>query len=329
MLRTRFTQLLGIERPIMGAPMAMHSGGTLAAAVSQAGGLGSFGGIHFGGPDWVREQIRYVRSQTDGPFGVGFITHFLPAFEASFAVVIEERVPIVAFSFADPQPWLGRAKEAGATTVGQVQTLAAARTAVTAGADVLVAQGNEAGGHTGTTSVLSLLAAVRDAYPDMPVLAAGGIGNGRALAAVLAAGADGAWLGTALLATNEAVEVSDAHKQRIVESDGTDTVYTEVFDIVDGKLHASFWPEGIAGRVYRNAFAQQWHGREDELRAKLDEVAPAVAEAAERRDPERTALHFGPAAAAVDRIRPAADVITRICDDAERILRERPAEVLA
>jgi nitronate monooxygenase len=164
----------------------------------------------------------------------------------------------------------------------------------------------------------------------MPVLAAGGITSGRALAAVLAAGADGAWLGTALLATNEAIEVSDAHKQRIVASDGTDTVYTAVFDIVDSKLlPLPGWPAGIAGRGLRNAFVEEWQGREDELRARLDEVAPTVAEAAQRRDPDRTAIYFGQGAGAIDRIRPAADVIAQICDDAERILRERSAEVLA
>ena len=128
---------------------------------------------------------------------------------------------MVVFSFVDPKPWLGRAKSSGATTICQVQDLEGADAAVDAGADVLLAQGNEAGGHTGGMNLLPLLVSVVEKYPDLPVLAAGGITTGRALAAVLAAGADGASLGTALLATPEAVEVPDAFKERIVLSDGT------------------------------------------------------------------------------------------------------------
>ena len=130
--------------------MTNHSGGQLAAAVSQAAGLGSFGGIKPAGPDWVREQIRYIRSQTDKPFGVGFLTQLLPDSPQSFEIALDERAPVIAFSFADPQPWLTRAKQAGAITVCQVQSLEDATGAVAAGTDVLVVQGNAAGGHTGT-----------------------------------------------------------------------------------------------------------------------------------------------------------------------------------
>ncbi len=123
MLRTRITELLGVQYPIASSPMTNHSGGRLAAAVSQAGGLGTFGAIHPDGSDWVREQINYIRSQTGKPFGIGFITHFIPDALASFEVALEERVPVIAFSFADPGPWLQRAKDAGATTLCQIQTL--------------------------------------------------------------------------------------------------------------------------------------------------------------------------------------------------------------
>lgn len=324
MLRTRFTELLGIQYPIMSAPMALHSSGPLAAAVSKAGGLGSFGGINPGGGDWVREQIHHVRSETDRPFGVGFITHYIPLLPQCFEAAVDERAPVIAFSFVDPKPWITQAKEAGATTICQIQSMAGAREAVDAGTDVLVAQGNEAGGHTGTMNLLPFLARVVDAFPDVPVLASGGIASGRALAAVLAAGAEGAWLGTALLATTEATDVSDAHKQRIVASDGEDTIYTQVFDIVDG----SNWPDGITGRVYNNKFAQEWQGRESELRAKREELAPAYTAAYERRDPDTMALYFGTGAGSVSAIRPAADVITSICTEAEHILRERSERLL-
>jgi nitronate monooxygenase len=324
MLRTRFTELLGIDYPIISAPMAMHSGGMLAAAVSAAGGLGTFGGINPAGAEWVCDQIALVRATTDRPFGVGFITPFIPALAKNFDVAIEERVPAVVFSFSDPLPYLPRAKDAGAIAICQVQTLEGAKQAVDAGADVLIAQGNEAGGHTGAMSLLPLLAAVLDAYPGIPVLAAGGITDARSLAAVLAAGADGAMLGTAFLATPEAVEVSDAHKQRIVDSDGQDTVYTQVFDM----LGIAPWPKGIAGRVWRNTFAAEWHGREDELRRRKDEIAPALLAAEKQQDIDRTAVYYGQGAGAIDAVRPAAGVLRSICDGAERILRDRAGDLL-
>src|SRR5207245_1623090 len=171
MLNTRITELFGIEYPVMSAPMAMHSGGKLAAAVSKAGGLGSFGGIHRDkGPDWLREEIALVRSQTDKPFAVGFITAFLPMFQQHFEAVLDERVPIIALSFGSPQPWLDEAKASGARVICQVQSMVHARQAVEGGADILVAQGNEAGGHTGTMNLLPLLVNVLDTFPDPPVL---------------------------------------------------------------------------------------------------------------------------------------------------------------
>ena len=329
MLKTKVTERFGIQYPVMSAPMSLHSGGRLAAAVSQAGGLGLFGGTNPAGPDWVREQIRYVRSQTSSPFGVGFITHLIPVFPENFEVALEERVPVITFSFADPQPWLGRAKEQGITTICQVQTMEAAAQAVVAGADILVAQGNEAGGHTGAMTLFPLLINIIRQYPDMPVMAAGGVGCGRSLAAVLAAGAEGAWVGTAFLATPEVVEVPEAFKERIVQSTGEDTIYTQVFDILDPAIfHIPAWPEGIAARAYHNRFIQEWHGRENELRQSLDQVIPGYLEAAQRRDPELVAVYFGQSAAFVDAIRPASEVLHNICEEAEQVLKERRVELV-
>jgi nitronate monooxygenase len=326
MIRTRLTDMFGLQYPVMSAPMAMHSGGRLAAAVSEAGGLGAFGGFNIAGPDWLREQIRLVRQATGRTFGAGFITHFLQQFPMLLDVVVEERVPVVCFSFADPAPYVSKAKDAGAAVVCQVQSMTGAREAVAAGADVLVAQGNEAGGHSGEMNLLPLLVNLLDAFPDRPVLAAGGITNGRALAAVLAAGADGAWAGTAFLATPECVEISEAHKQAVVESDGEDTVYTPVIDIILEKMMGVGWPEGIAARIRREPVVERWHGRLDDLRASIDE---AVAEFLQVRKPGEYGPLMGQAAAQVRKVRPAAEVLREICDDAEHILRERPAQVLA
>jgi nitronate monooxygenase len=210
----------------------------------------------------------------------------------------------------------------------QVQTYADAEVAVAAGADVLVAQGTEAGGHTGTMSLLPMLAGVVARFPDVPVLAAGGIGDGATLAAALTAGADGAWLGTAFLATPEAVEVHDLHKQLIVESDGGDTVWTRAFDILSGLP----WPATIGERVRRNAFTDEWADREPELRARREELAAAATERGNPfeapPDPERSAILYGQSAAFVHAVRPAGDVVRTICDDAEAILRSRPPSLL-
>ena len=316
MLHTRFSDMLGLDYPVMSAPMSNHSGGQLAAAVSVAGGLGTFGGTNDFGPEWLRQQIAHVRAQTGQPFGVGFITQLLESNPANFEIALEERAPVVIFSFADPRPWLGRARDAGALTICQVQSLELARLAVDAGADVLLAQGNEAGGHTGEINLLPLLVDLVERYPDMPVLAAGGITSGRALASVLAAGAEGASLGTAVLATPEAVEVPDTFKECIVLSDGQDTTFTRFYDL----LGTRSWPEGIAGRVYRNRLVREWNGRDAEILAHREELASDVAAARARQDTELSAVYMGQGAGHVNAIRPVADVVKDICERAEAIL---------
>ncbi|HEU0021567.1 MAG TPA: nitronate monooxygenase, partial [Dehalococcoidia bacterium] len=321
---TRFAEMLGISHPVMSAPMTMHCGWRLAAAVSRAGGLGSFGGINPEGPDWVRQQIRQVRSQTDRPFGVGFITQLIPDLPDNFQAVLDENVPVIAFSFSDPKPWLVQAKDSGALVMCQVQSVEGAEAAVSAGADVLVAQGNEAGGHTGGMNSLPFLVSLLNRYPQLPVLASGGISEGRGLAAVLAAGADGAWVGTAFLATPEAVEVPDTFKERILLSDGQDTAFTRLYD----QLGDTPWPQGIGGRVYRNRFVRQWDGREGDIIKNREELVSDAAQAWERHDPDRASVYMGQSAGGVNSIRPAARVLQDICDQAETLLRERCRDLL-
>ena len=317
MLRTRFTDLIGLDYPAMSAPMSNHSGGTLAAAVSKAGGLGTFGGTNRFGPDWLREQMEFVRSQTTRPFGVGFITHMIEPDAQNFETALAEGAPVVIFSFADPRPWLCRARDNGAVTICQVQSLELAQLAVDAGTDVLMAQGNEAGGHTGEINLLPLLGALRERFPDIPLLAAGGITSGRALAAVLAAGADGASLGTALLATPEAVEVPGTFKERILLSDGQDTAFTRLYDLIDDNP----WPAGISGRVYRSRLVRKWGDRDDEVLSRRKELASDLAEGRARQDPEMAPVYMGQGAGRVTAIRPAADVVREICHATEDIVR--------
>ena len=324
MLYTKLAEMLGISYPVMSAPMTMHCGGRLAAAVSQAGGLGSFGGINPEGPDWIRQQIRHIRSQTDRPFAVGFITQLIQDLPANFQAVLEEKAPVIAFSFADPKPWLAQAKDSGALVMCQVQNLEGAEVAVSAGADVLVAQGNEAGGHTGGMNSLPLLVRLLNKYPQLPVLASGGISDGRGLAAVLAAGAEGAWVGTAFLATPEVVEVPEAFKERILLSDGQDTAFTRLYD----QLGDTPWPHGIGARVYRNRFVREWDGREDDFMKHREELVSDAAQAWERHDPEGASVYMGQSAGGVNSIRPAARVLQDICDQAESILRARSRDLL-
>ena len=309
MLHTRFTELFGLDHPVMSAPMAMHSGATLAAAVSKAGGLGSFGGIHSAQPpEWVTQQAAQVRAATDKPYAIGFITPFLQYMEPYFNAALDARPDVIALSFSDPGPWVDRVRAAGCRLICQVQTLDDADLAMDAGADVLVAQGNEAGGHTGTMGLLPFLVEVADRHPDVPLLAAGGVGDGRTLAAALLAGADGAWLGTAFLATSEAVEIGDDYKKAIVASDGGDTVWTHVYDIASGMP----WPAGIGERLRRDAFTDEWDDREAELRQRREEVSAGMP------------VRYGQSAAFVDHVCSAADVVHRLSDEAEQVLRERP-----
>ena len=317
MLRTRLTDMLGLTHPVMSAPMSNHSGGTLAAAVSQAGGLGTFGGTNDLGPEWMRDQLAYIRSETDRPFGVGFITQLIEVDSTNFEIALEEQVPVVVFSFTNPQPWLGRARDAGVVTICQVQSLELAGLAVKAGADMLLAQGNEAGGHTGAMNLLPLLVELVKSYPEVPVLAAGGITTGRAMAGALAAGAQGASLGTALLATPEAVEVPDSFKERIILSDGQDTTFTRFYDLLGTRP----WPDGIAGRVYANRLVREWDGRDAEILAHREELASDVAAGRARQDPEVSSVYMGQGAGQVRAIRPAAEVVREICEDAEGVLR--------
>ena len=328
MLNTRFAKMFGLSYPVMSAPMTLHVGPRLASAVSAAGGLGSFAGSHPSvDPEWLRSEVALVRATTERPFAIGFITAFLPFIEPLFAAALEQHPAAVALSFGDPGQWISRCKTAGIAVICQIQTSDQADRAVAAGADVLAAQGTEAGGHTGMVALLPLLADVVARHPQVPVLAAGGIGNGRTLAAALAAGADGAWLGTAFLATPEAVEVDDVYKRLIVDSDGSDTVLTRAYDAISPYP----WPTDISERVRRNRFTDEWSGREDELVARKDEVAAVMAasRASAPDDLGTREVMYGQSAAFITDIRPAGEVLRSLCDDAETHLRTRAGSIVA
>ena len=323
MLHTRICDLLGIEHPIFSAPMGGGTAGSeLAAAVSEAGGFGFIGGTTLHGPDWLRTQIHAVRERTNRPFGVGFISSF-PGLDELVQVALEERVAAVCHSFADPSPYVAAAHEAGIKVIAQVQTVAQAVVAVGAGVDILVAQGTEAGGHTGYSGTLPLVAAVVDIAGNIPVLAAGGIADGRGLAAVLMLGAEGAWMGTRFVASLEAVEGKWV-KQRIVQAGTDDTVLTKVYDLALGFP----FPPGIGDRVLRNDFTATWNEREAEVVAHRDELQTQVVTAMAEGNAQVAAVRAGNAAGLIHQIEPAAQIVSQIVVEAERILRERPVQVL-
>jgi nitronate monooxygenase len=323
MLRTRLCALFGIDCPVVNAPMAGPAKAELAAAVAEAGGLGLIGGSS-GDPDWLRQQIRAARALTNRPFGVGFISSF-PGLDALVRTALDEHVAVITHSFADPTPCVESARAAGTLIIAQVQTVAQAVQAAEAGVDAITAQGVEAGGHTGTSSAtLPLVPAVIDAVGDIPVLAAGGIADGRGLAAALVLGADGVLVGTRLWASREAL-VKPRHHEKILQAAGDDTVRTRVPDIA----RQLPWPRGFTARIARNAFTERWHGHEDELERSLAVEGPKYRQAFEAGDPEHTAVWFGEAAGLIHAIEPAATIVDRMVSEAAARLAQHGGATLA
>lgn len=322
MLKTRLCDLLEIEHPIISAPMAGSATADLAAAVSAAGGFGLIGGTTPGGPDWLREQIRAVRERTDRPFGVGFISSF-PGLERLVEVALEERVAAISHSFADPTPFVAAAHAVGVKVLVQVQTVAQAITAVRAGADVIAAQGTEAGGHTGYSGTLPLVPAVVDIAGGTPVVAAGGIADGRGLAAVLLLGAEGAWIGTRFVASREWGGAEWA-RAAVVRAGTDDTVLTRVYDLA----MASPFPSDIEDRVLRNRFTAEWHGRDNEIAARREEMGATVNRAAQAGDVAVAPVRAGNAAGLIDAVEPAGEIVRRIVGEAAALLRTRPNALL-
>lgn len=321
MLRTPACETLGIAHPIVQAGMAReYTNADLVAAVSAAGGLGILGCL--GRPaDETIAAIRRIRSLTDRPFGVNFVLHRRN--RETFAACLAEGVPVFSFFRGDPEEAVARAHAAGAVTIHQVTTVAEAERAVAVGVDVLVAQGSEAGGHMGPLPLLSFLPAVVGVAGGRPVLAAGGIVEGRGLAAALCLGAAGVLMGTRFLATPEA-PISPAYKRAILAAGPGATVVSGLFDL----LWDFEWP-GVRVRAIRNALTDRWAGREDELAAHLEEVRAACERADRADDPQGMALLAGEGVGQIDALQPAGAIVQAIAAEAERVLRAWGARVSA
>ncbi|TDD41350.1 NAD(P)H-dependent flavin oxidoreductase [Saccharopolyspora elongata] len=290
---TRFTEQLGVEHPVVLAPMDYVADARLARAVSRAGGLGLLGG-GYGDRDWLLRELGGLDLAAEG-VGCGFITWSLASQPHLLDIVLERQPKAVFLSFGDPAPFVERIHAAGVPVICQVGNLEHARHALEVGADVLVAQGGEGGGHgVGTRSTLTLVPEIADLIVDRGsdalLLAAGGIADARGVAAVLALGADGAVVGTRFLVSEEAAISAEAQARALLLS-GDDTVRQSVYDIVRGKD----WPAVYSGRVLNNEFVAQWHGREGALTEQIGEVRALFTTAVEVRDFDTANLIVGEA----------------------------------
>ena len=306
-LSTPLTDLLDIRHPIVLAPMATISGGALAAAVSEAGGLGLIGG-GYGDPDWCEREWR---AAGNARVGIGFITWRIAENPEVLDLALTHEPRAVMLSFDDCTPFADRIKRTGAKLICQVQTVAAARDAVAAGADVIVAQGTEAGGHGGTRATFPLVPAVVDAVDPVPVVAAGGIADGRGLAAALMLGASGALIGSRFYATAESLAHRNA-KARAAAASGDDTHRGTVFDVARGLE----WPGPWRIRTLRNAYLDRWVGKEDELAALGKDERKRFAAAFKTGDFDTAVVVAGEALDLIRDAPPAKTIVERIVQDA-------------
>lgn len=308
-LTTALTTLLGIDHPIVLAPMGGVAGGALAAAVTEGGGLGMIGS---GDRDWLERECALARAGTDKGWGVGLLAWAVDAETVDW--VIAQRPAAVMLSFGDPTPFADAVRAAGIPLLVQVTTLDDARRALDVGADAVVAQGSEAGGHGEGRGTLAFVPAVVDVAGATPVLAAGGIADGRGLAAALVLGAAGAVIGTRFEATHDAV-LTGAEADAIVAATAADTTRDRVLDVV----RDSPWPHRFTARTLRNRFTDAWQGREDALRFDAGAKAEYAA-GVERGDPDYLPVWAGEAVDLVSGVEDAAPLVGRIVDEAVRAL---------
>jgi nitronate monooxygenase len=308
MLSTDWSRDFGLRVPIVNAPMGGVAGGRLAAAVTAAGGLGMVGMGTVATRELLRTQLQHVR----GTFGIGLVDWVMRNEAGLLEDALAARPALLSVSFGTDWSWVGKAHDAGTLTVTQVYDSLGARQAVDAGFDILVARGAEGGGHGDVKlGTLPLLDTVLDAV-SVPVLAGGGIASPRSLAAVLAAGASGAWVGTRLAACPEAL-TGDGSRRALIEARATDTAVTRVFDVAKGLP----WPVRFPARVLINDFVTRWAGKED----VLDQSACAELAAATAADDPRIApVDAGQGVGMIRDDASVGEVIEQMCAGAERLL---------
>jgi nitronate monooxygenase len=316
-ISTPLTSLLGIKHPVLSAPMAIIAGSRLVAAVGEAGGFGILGG-GYGEKEWLTQETAKLK-KCSVPFGIGFITWSMAKQSGLLDIALEAGPRAIMLSFGDPKPHAPRIKDAGCLLICQVQTEDMARQALDAGADVLIAQGTEAGGHGASRTTLDIVPAIVDlAAGRVPVVAAGGIADGRGLAAMMVMGASGVLLGTRFYASVEC-DGADEAKKRICAATGDNTVRSIIFDISRNNV----WPAPFNGRCLINDHARRWMGREVEMMQNVSAVAAEYAAAMTAGNFDVAAVIAGEAVGLIHDIPPAAEIIDRIVNEADQILSGR------
>jgi len=315
-LKTRLTEKLGIEHPILLAPMGVMAGGRLAAAVTNAGGLGIIG-AGYGDAEWIERQFA---AAGDTRVGCGFITWSMARDPKLLEQVLAKQPAVLMLSFGELEPHASIIKAHGIPLICQVQGMKYLREAVDAGADIIVAEGCEAGGHSGHRGLFTLVPEAADYLathsPETVLVAAGGVGDGRGLAAALMLGADGVLVGTRFIAATES-EAPEGFRQAIIRADGDATLKSSSVDVVRKR----YWPNPeFVVRVLKNDFVAAWHGRERELEKSIDVEFQRFWDAFRAGDADNSGVLMGEVSGIIQDAPPAAEIINKMIAQACELL---------
>lgn len=308
----RLLSLLDIKHPILLAPMAGVAGGELTTAVSEAGGFGILGG-GYGDPDFLAQQIALI--DTDKPTGIGFITWKLTEQPALLDLALEAKPKAILLSFGDPSPYVEKIKTSGALFIAQCQSLSDAIKAASLGADIIVAQGTEAGGHGSNRATMSLLPAVADALGDLTLVGAGGIADGRGLAASLMLGADGVMLGSRFYVSKESL-ATDAAKSRALAANGDNTTRSSVFDV----LREYNWPKPYNLRTLKNTLSDQYENNMPSLVNKKSLEIARFNAAVANQDYDAAPVIIGEAVDLINDLPNASTIVESIVREARQVI---------
>jgi nitronate monooxygenase/enoyl-[acyl-carrier protein] reductase II len=315
MIRTPLCDLLDIEHPIIQAGMGTSTSAQLAAAVSNAGALGSIGNL-LRPPEDLQRQLDLLRDLTSRPFA---LNHTVPTLnEESFRISLDARPKVLSFALAHPGDYVQRAHDAGILVMHQVTTVAEAVEAAEAGVDIVVAQGGESGGYSGTISTITLVPQVVDAVRPLPVVAAGGIFDGRGLASALMLGAAGVNVGTRFLASREA-PVAVAYKDVIAGAASQDAVRFSAFNRILPEIVAGGYD--VALRTIRTAFVEAWEARPADVERERQALLQQVMQANTAGRIQELMVPAGQSAGGISGTTPAADIVADMIRDAEDTLR--------
>ncbi len=323
-LQTRLNKRLGIKHPILLAPMGVMAGGRLAAAVSNSGGLGIIGG-GYGDSEWLEQQFA---AAGDARVGCGFITWSVAQNPKLLEQALAKHPAALMLSFGELEPHASRIKSQGIPLICQVQGMKYVREAVDAGADIIVAEGCEAGGHSGYRGTFTLVPEAADYLakhsPETILVAAGGVGDGRGLAAALMLGAEGVLVGTRFVASAES-EAPEGFRRAIIAADGDSTMKSISVDVARKR----YWPNSeFIVRVLKNSFVGKWHGRERELEASIDSESEKFWSAFGRGDADNTGVLMGEVSGVIQAAPPAARIVENMIAQACERLGENSDYVL-